>query len=423
MTFNDSKMGFVAVLLWASCARVASLRRGDGDDLADCNCDCCGTVRRLPEETVAGTKVKCAPAHDHGSDVCTDECRAPAEDRLLHIRGNVLDYQRFCFFECKPAEGPASPVSTQCIALSFEDIETTASHGQAKDPAIIYQAAQHKASLVVAKQPKLGPPSQDAKMSGLRGIKQAGFEGKEAFHEAKKTRGIEAETAQSMNEFLRHHLESDSEDPPKAFGAKDPFAGIHDIREMQVGASAAAEEAGEAAQAALEALKKARHLTWSNSVDAAQGVMEGVVSQADAKAKADAEMLKRISNTQEEKMAAAAAKAAEPFFLSMIRAQQTSKDYNARGEEAAGKARDLQAESEKIAKEANGDNAAGKVSVAQTKILDARKVMREAQAFAKQARRFFATAKEIDKGIPKFVAAAQAASAKAAYDTNPAWQR
>jgi len=180
-------MGFAALLLWASCARVASLRRGDGDDdLADCNCDCCGTVRRLPEETVAGTKVKCAPAHDHGSDVCTDECRAPAEDRLLHIRGNVLDYQRFCFFECKPAAGPASPVSTQCIALSFEDIEKTASHGQAQDPAIIYQAAQHKASLVVAKQPKLGPPSQDAKMSGLRGIKQAGFEGKEAFHEAKK---------------------------------------------------------------------------------------------------------------------------------------------------------------------------------------------------------------------------------------------
>jgi len=431
MALTDSKMGLVVLLLSVSCAEVAGfLRLGGGDDLVDCNCDCCSTVHRQPHERVAGVKVKCALAQDHSSDVCTNECRAPANDRLLHSRGNILDYQRYCFYECKPAEGPSAPVSTQCITLSLEDMEKTVvglskdgSHGQARDPAIIYQAAQHKASLILAKQPKLGPSTQDAKMEALRGITQAGFEGNEAFQEAKVTRGIEAKTAQSMNEFLRHHLESDSEEPPKAFGAKDPFAGIHDIREMSVGAGAAAEGAGEAAQAALAALKQARKLTWDNAVDAAQGAMDGVVAQANAKAKADAEMLKRISNTQEEKMAAAAAKAAEPFFLSMIRAQQTSKDYNAKGEQAAEKARDLQADSEKIAKEANENNAAGKVPTANSQILEARKVMREAQSWAKQARQFFATAKAIDKGIPKFVAAAQAASAKAAYDTNPAWQR
>merc|ERR1719265_878257 len=122
-------------------------------------------------------------------------------------------------------------------------------------------------------------------------------------------------------------------------------------------------------------------------------------------------------------MALAAAKAAEPFFLSMIRAQQTAKDYQGRGEQAAEKARDLQADSDKLAKTANEDNMAGKVAIAQSNILEARKVMREAQSWAKQARQFFATAKEIEKGVPKFVAAAQAASAKAAYDTNPAWQR
>jgi len=352
--------------------------------------------------------------------MCANQCQPPAGDRLLKIRGNALDYQRYCFFECKPAEGPAAPVSTQCVALDLKDIEKTADHGHARDPAVIYQSVLHKAALVSTQ--KAPPSTKEAKMEALRGVKQSGFEGNEAFQEAKVTRGIEAKTAQSMNEFLRDHLESDSDEAP-TFGAKDPFADINDLRQMSVQAGASAEKAGEAAQAALAALKKARSLTWANAIDESEVGMKNVVAQADAKAKADAEMLKRISNTQEEKMAAAAAKAAEPFFISMIRAQQTSKDYNARGEENAGKARDLQADSEKLAKTANEHNAEGKAAIATTEILEARKVMREAQAYAKQARQFFATAKEIDKGIPKFVAAAQAASAKAAYDANPAWQR
>lgn len=350
-------------------------------------------------------------------------------DRLLTSRSGVLDYQRYCFFECKPAEGPAAPVHTQCIPLDMQDIAKTENHGQPLDPALTY--APHRAALVSSKasnQVAKEPSIKDAKMEALKGIKQTGFEGNEAFQEAKKTRMVEAKAAQSMNEALRSHLEhieetGDEDAPPPAFGAADPFAGIHDIREMKVHASAAAEKAGDAAQAALAALKLARKMTWDNAVDEATAAMRGVKAQAEAKAKADAEHLKRISNTQEEKMAAAAAKAAEPFFISMIRAQQTAKDYNRRGEENAAKARDLEADSRKLEKAANEHNAAGKVATAQAEILDARKVMREAQSYAKQARQFFATAKEIQKGEPKFVAAAQAASAKAAYDANPAWQR
>jgi len=414
-------MMLTVLVLCVACTTVAGyLRRGDGDELAQCNCDCCNTVRRLPEESAADVKVKCAPSRDHSSDTCANQCQPPAGDRLLHIRGNVLDYQRYCFFECKPAEGPSAPVSTQCITLDLEDIKKTEDQGQARDPAIIYQSTRHTAALVLAKKQ---PTTKEAKMEALRGIKQSGFEGNEAFQEAKVTRGIEAKTAQSMNEMLRDHLEAESDGAPPTFGAKDPFAAIHDIRQMKVEASAAAEKAGEAAQKALAALKQARSLTWSNAVDEAKAAMDNVKAQAEAKAKADAEMLKRISNTQEEKMAAAAAKAAEPFFLSMIRAQQTAKDYNGRGETNAAKARDLEADSQKLAKAANEHNAEGKAAIAQSEILEARKVMREAQAYANQARQFFATAKEIDKGVPKFVAAAQAASAKAVYDANPAWQR
>merc|ERR1719161_771881 len=167
--------------------------------------------------------------------MCANQCQPPAGDRLLHIRGNVLDYQRYCFFECKPAEGPSAPVSTQCIALDFKDVEKVANQGQARDPAIIYQAARHKASLVSAK--KADPPTtQEAKMESLRGLKQSGFEGNEAFQEAKVTRMVEAKSAQKMNEMLREHLEhlesvEPGEEPkPPKFGATDPFAGIHDIR-------------------------------------------------------------------------------------------------------------------------------------------------------------------------------------------------
>lgn len=436
-TLMDSKFGLPLLLLYALCTGAdGRLRRGDGDELAECSCDCCNTVRRLPDESEPGVAVKCAPSHVHDSEVCTNECQTPNGDRLLSSRSNVLDYQRYCFYECKPANGPKSPPATQCIPLDFQDIQKTADHGHAKDPAIIYQEFYKRASLVAAATTAAKEPStKEAKMEALKGLKQSMAEGKEAWHEAKVTRGIEAGTAQNMNEMLRAHYAHVEEiekqiaaghkghkkapEPPQ-FGVVDPFAGIHDIRDMAVHAGEAAEGAGEAAQAALAALKQARQLGWEGAVGVQENHMKGVVAQAAAKAKADAAMLAKISNTAEQKMAAAAAKAAEPFFISMIRAQQTAKDYTRRGEEQATLARKLQAESEKLAFSANVLNAKGKVAVAQAKILDARKEMREAQSYAKQARHFFAVAKEVEKGIPKFVAAAQAASAKAAFDVNPA---
>lgn len=172
-------MVLAVLVLSVVCTEVSGrLRRGEGDELAQCNCDCCSTVRRLPEESEAGVKVKCAPSQDHSSDECSQQCQPPAGDRLLHIRGNVLDYQRYCFFECKPAEGPSAPVSTQCIALDLKDIEKTEDNGHARDPAIIYQAAQHKAALVLAKKQ---PTTKEAKIEALKGIEQSGSEGSEAF--------------------------------------------------------------------------------------------------------------------------------------------------------------------------------------------------------------------------------------------------
>eukprot|EP00746_Dinoflagellata_sp_MGD_P167906 gnl/MRDRNA2_/MRDRNA2_98889_c0_seq1.p1 gnl/MRDRNA2_/MRDRNA2_98889_c0~~gnl/MRDRNA2_/MRDRNA2_98889_c0_seq1.p1 ORF type:complete len:317 (-),score=96.26 gnl/MRDRNA2_/MRDRNA2_98889_c0_seq1:266-1216(-) len=303
-------MVLALLVLCVACTHVAGyLRRGDSDDLAQCSCDCCNAVRRLPDESAAGVKVKCAPSHDHSSDMCANQCQPPAGDRLLYVRGNVLDYQRYCFFECKPAEGPSAPVSTQCVALDFKDIEKTADHGHARDPAIIYQSVLHKAALVSTK--KAPPSEKEAKMEALRGIKQSAFEGNEAFQEAKVTRGIEAKTAQSMNEMLRDHLESDSDEAP-TFGAKDPFAAIHDIREMSVTAGESAEKAGEAAQAALAALKKARKLTWSNAVDEAQVGMQNVVAQAEAKAKADADAAKKAEEAAAKAKARAKSKGGYP---------------------------------------------------------------------------------------------------------------
>merc|ERR1719235_1853637 len=124
--------------------------------------------------------------------------------------------------------------------------------------------------------------------------------------------------------------------------------------------------------------------------------MDGVVAAAAAKAKADAEHLERISNSQEVKMLEAAQKASFPFFISMLRAQQTAKE--------------------------NKFNAEGKSAQANSMITQARAEMRKAQAYAKQARQFYATAEEIEKGVPKFQAAAAAASAKTVYDMNPAFQ-
>lgn len=424
----------LCAVLWGGwvghCAGFA-LRRAN-DDLPSCTCDCCNTARRLPGEDFQA-HVKCAPAHDHSSDVCTNQCRGPNNDRLVHTRDGILNYQRYCFYECKPANGPGAALHTQCVGLDLADKDVLAKDGVAHDPAVVYKKAPRKKAALVAaktavKAERQTPSAAEAKMSAKRGITQATFEGQEARAEAEATREMEEQAAANLNEVLGSHVEAieaaeaAGEEAPTLESAMNPFAGIESIHKDNAASEVAAHGAGEAAQAALASVREARKLTWQAAIDSAKKAMDGVVAAAAAKAKADAEHLERISNSQEVKMLEAAQKASFPFFISMLRAQQTAKEYMKKADEQRGLAFDKKKKSDDLAAKANKFNAEGKSAQANSMITQARAEMRKAQAYAKQARQFYATAEEIEKGVPKFQAAAAAASAKTVYDMNPAFQ-
>lgn len=408
-------------------------RRTGDDDVPSCGCDCCDVVPRRPDEVAFGVTIQCAPSSKHDASLCPSQCRTDEDDQVLPtVQGDVVDYFRFCYFECKPAGGPMTPVDEQCTSLDQEDVEQLVDKksGNPRDPAVLLlrrgpppQMAPHgpsppQASLLKMKTAAAGtitqrvsedPAAVDpeaAKLQATQGMKQAAYEGHEARMTAKTVRQGQEERAERISNNL---------------GAPNPYASVADIHAAMLESMKSAGAAGEAAQEAEAAVEEARAGDWSASIEEGTAAMSAVKGQSDAKDAANAAYLKKITNTAQIKAAEAAAKASEPYFLSMLRAQQTVKDYTAKAGANAGKAQALEKKAKGLEKKANEQNAAGDQATADKTIAYAKEVMAEAQNYAKQAKQMFAVAEEINKGIPKYQAAAQAAAARAAWASNPAW--
>lgn len=132
--------------------------QGD-DDQPTCSCDCCNVASRRPDEFVDDASIKCVPSDDHPRDQCGEFCSVAEEDHVLGqtAEDGSLDYQRFCFFECKPASGTVSLAGTQCLALDPNEAEKVVDHsGNAVDPAIVYAHPQFGVPPPVAAAP---PPN------------------------------------------------------------------------------------------------------------------------------------------------------------------------------------------------------------------------------------------------------------------------
>mmetsp|Transcript_48788 Transcript_48788/g.136559 ORF Transcript_48788/g.136559 Transcript_48788/m.136559 type:complete len:311 (+) Transcript_48788:87-1019(+) len=137
---------------------LSSRRIGSGSAVVakeqpSCSCDCCDVVERRPDEIVDNVGVKCSPSEEHSEDVCGEQCAPAPGDQVLasNAEDAAVDYQRFCFFECKPAEGVASPVRTQCVALDEVDVRRVMdSTGNAMDPAPVYGRALRRGNSVRA---------------------------------------------------------------------------------------------------------------------------------------------------------------------------------------------------------------------------------------------------------------------------------
>jgi hypothetical protein len=249
-------------------------------------------MERRPDERVQGVAVKCGPSFQHSEDVCSSQCTPETSDQVLAqlTYGDTLDYQRFCFFECKPADGPASQLQTQCVALEAAEARLVVSTGgDALDPAFVYSgqaqvisvapkasslldtrhskeaAIQSRQEPVTASSIRSGVTTQEAHQAVFDGSQQARTQVAETVQHLSKT--IEYENALAMR---------------KAQLGADPYAAIADLRSATVGAQASAVKAEQDAQVAETVLRAIR----GNYDSAAQGLASSTIGKARSETRA-----------------------------------------------------------------------------------------------------------------------------------------
>merc|ERR550537_1575211 len=205
---------------------------------------------------------------------------------------------------------------------------------------------------------------------------------------------------------------------PEEPAAAPDLSMIADILADKAKAEEFAQEAGIQAGQAEKSLIEGRKQALEGGVKAGKSAMEAVKA-ADVKSAEDlAKFRERFVNTPELKALAAAAKAAEPFHLSMTRAQNTVAQYTAKANADMAQAKSLQAEAAGLVAKAN---AAASKGDAQALYDQAKAKAQEASEFAANAQNAFKTADQMNLDMPKYVGAAQSAAAKAAFDAMPAW--
>jgi hypothetical protein len=367
---------------------------------AECGCDCCNVIARRPTEVENGVHVECAP---DGSHDCSDQCSTSADDAVLRAAGDVMDLARYCFFECKPARGWAAPLATACVSLSKDDRRVLSSvkerSGNAVDPAVLKRSGLRPAAFLQLQEASHPTIEATTAVAG-------------------STRDQAADT-RAVAKDLRDKQVKKAQEIKNAAEAPDPLEAIRSILADTKKAKEAAQNAQMEAGDAEAAVLKARKSALEGGIASGKSAMEEVKA-AGLKATHDlAEFRDKMVNKQELKAIGAAAKASEPWMLDMLRAQKTVADYTSNAQANAGKAASLQAEAKSLADQANaaGDPNAAKVLYAQAQDKAA-----EAKETADRAKSLFATADELNKEMPKYQGAAQAAAAKAAFDSMPAWQ-
>jgi len=395
---------------------------GWGDDPQPaCSCDCCDVVRRLPGEIAFGAGVKCAPSTQHNADMCGMQC-SPEKDTDGQVKGvlkdEIVDSERFCFFECKPAAGPKAPPTSQCVGFSEQESARTVDRaGNPMDPAFLYAMApplssnrpflnlNSKSSRVAS---GVAPDSVDpkkAKVAALKGRASSDKEGADARLEAARLRQMEHVKQKELHAAL------------KAAGngvvTMDPFAAIQDLNAAAIHARISAEKAAVIASKAVKAYDNGRQKIWKLALSEAG--KEVLRWKAFAENKAKTEYEARFKETWQTKAIKKAQEASAPYISGMLRSEESVKLYNGKGFATASAAAALWKESQVEAANANKlprTNTA-QMNTAQANMLDAREKAKQAQGMTLEARQYFATAAEVRKGIPVYQYNAQKAAALA----------
>jgi len=390
-----------------------------------CSCDCCDVVNRLPGEINFGAGVKCSPSGEHSEDMCGQQCTPDKEDKVL--KDEVVDLERFCFFECKPAAGLRAPAKSQCVAFSEEEAAKTIDPaGNPMDPAFLYQqslsnqppanffggapvysAASASANLLSkgTRIVKGKPDAKEAKIAAQKGKAYAEAQGKGASLEAARLREMENQHQQTLNAAM------------KASGdgtvTLDPFAAIQDLQVAANNARTDAERSAISAGDAVKSYDVGRRKMWKLALSEAG--KEVLRWKKFAEDKAARELAAMYKPTWQSKAIKKAQEASQPYIEAMLRAQDSVKLYNQKGYGMASSASKLWSEAQVDAAKANKlpRGSIAENNMAQSEMLDAREKAKEAQTMAMESRQYFSTAAEVRKGVPSFQYSAQKAAAQA----------
>jgi len=412
-----------------------ALRGSAGDDQLLCSCDCCDVVARRPDEASAGVGVKCSPSVEHSQDVCGEQCRPGENDLVFRVaEEQSLDYQRFCFFECKPAAGILSPVRTQCIALDSADVRRVLDPGgNAMDPAFLYSrpswpggnpavvpplsipARLPSQSLLAAnsklhgnrtQQPAVGVPPSGASVPGSPDA----VDPEEALKKANGEGGL-AETMGAVSVEAARSLGSLQANASLAEAARslDPYAVVADLHAAALGATSAAAGATIAAEQAAQSYKLAAKSNWMIALEAAKA--EVLRWNATAAAKPASDKLK-AENSWQRKAAEAAHEASQPWISALLRAQKDIKDYTTEAYKVAKQAVKLEEKGKQLAWQANQIRNTNPVE-AEGQIEEARDTVMEGQRLTLHSRQLFDVMEKIRKNVPQYRYQAQVAASHA----------
>jgi len=445
-------------------AVASTLRRAQShQDDVSCSCACCGAVPRLPSEVVNGVNVKCYGRSDDIS--CGSECVAPRDDRILAFSaGRPVDVNRFCFFECKPQAELAAKSGDMCT--EFDDAElrvVMTAAGVVSDPTAALLTRQqagpashptdNNVSLVIGTVTQAPPPppksasllhhlstmrqqagaemspgelakaSKKVRAEQLKAMKQSELGAEMARDAAGRARDYEADHADELHKALAEAAQLSMADNT-ATGGEDVSGPVSTSAMIEAASLAqkSATAAKEFSSQAWEVVDEAKKGMWQAAMKQGIKVMDEVKKEAIADDKKLKEQNARLYGADDVmvKMSEAGAKAAEPYFGAMLSAQDRVRQYEATGEEEAGKAQEDYDESQADAKKANDAFAMGQKDLAKQLIMGAQKEFKEAQDHGKAASQAFATAKKINQDIPMYQDAAQKAAALAAWKVNPA---
>lgn len=410
-----------------------ALRGTAGDDQSMCSCDCCDVVERRPDEVSAGVGVKCAPSAAHSQDVCGEQCSPGEDDLVLQVEGEqtTLDYLRFCFFECKPAEGISSPVRTQCIALDSTDVRRVLDPGgNAMDPAFLYsrptwpdgspavvtpltipvrlpsQSLLSANARIVgsgAKQLALGVPlSRAGVASSLDAVRPEQVTKKSNGEDklADKMAGASVQVARSLGS--REANASLAE----ANRLLNPHVVVANLHAAALSATTATGGATFAAEQGAQAYKQTAKTTRMTGLQAVKA--EVLRWNATAASKPTSDSLKD-ENFWQQKAAEAAQEASQPWVSKLLRTQKDISDYLAEGHRVAKEAMKIETRGKQLALQAkhilNTDpvRAAGNIKLAQDTVM-------EGQRLTSRSQQLFDVAEKLRQNLPQYRYQAQVAA-------------